>query len=61
MTGPRGGVIGVRKEQSIRGFVTHMHERYETADEDPWMNAVLVSCSQPRRADAIEQLLLPAA
>ena len=24
MTGPRGGVIGVRKEQSIRGFVTHM-------------------------------------
>ena len=26
MTGPRGGVIGVRKEQSIRGFVT-LHER----------------------------------
>jgi metallophosphoesterase (TIGR00282 family) len=61
MTGPRGGVIGVRKEQSIRGFVTHMHERYETADEDPWLNGVLVSCSQARRADAIEQLLLPAA
>jgi metallophosphoesterase (TIGR00282 family) len=60
MTGPRGGVIGVRKDQSIRGFVTHMHERYETADEDPWLNGVLVSCSQARRADAIEQLLLPA-
>jgi hypothetical protein len=61
MTGPRGGVIGVRKEQSIRGFVTHMRERYETSDDDPWLNGVLVSCSQARRADAIEQLLLPAA
>jgi metallophosphoesterase (TIGR00282 family) len=61
MTGPRGGVIGVRKEQSIRGFVTHMNERYETADDDPWLNAVLVTCSQPLRADAIEQVLLPAA
>ncbi len=61
MTGPRGGVIGVRKEQSIRGFVTHMHERYDTSDEDPWLNGVLITCSQALRADAIEQLLLPAA
>jgi len=60
MTGPRGGVIGVRREQSIRGFVTHMHERYDTSDEDPWLNGVVVSCSQALRADAIEQLLLPA-
>jgi metallophosphoesterase (TIGR00282 family) len=61
MTGPRGGVIGVRKEQSIRGFVTHMNEHYDTSDEDPWLNGVLVTCSQPLRADAIEQVLLPAA
>ena len=60
MTGPRGGVIGVRKEQSIRGFVTHMNERYDTSDEDPWLNGVLVTCSQPLCADAIEQVLLPA-
>jgi metallophosphoesterase (TIGR00282 family) len=60
MTGPRGGVIGVRKEQSIRGFVTHMNEHYDTSDEDPWLNGVLVTCSHPLRADAIEQLLLPA-
>ena len=60
MTGPRGGVIGVRKEQSIRGFVTYMNERYETSDEDPWLMGVLVSCSQPMKADAIEQILLPA-
>jgi 2',3'-cyclic-nucleotide 2'-phosphodiesterase len=61
MTGPRGGVIGVVKEQSIRGFVTYMNERYETADEDPWLMGVIVRCSQPMRADAIEQVLLPAA
>ncbi|HWI05978.1 MAG TPA: TIGR00282 family metallophosphoesterase [Solirubrobacteraceae bacterium] len=60
MTGPRGGVIGVRKEQSIRGFVTHMTERYETSEDDPWLMGVLVRCSQPLRADAIEQILLPA-
>ena len=61
MTGPRGGVIGVRKEQSIRGFVTHMSERYETSDDDPWLMGVLVRCSEGMRADSIEQVLLPAA
>jgi metallophosphoesterase (TIGR00282 family) len=60
MTGPRGGVIGVRKEQSIRSFVTHMNERYETSDDDPWLMGALVRCSQPMKADSIEQLLLPA-
>ncbi len=61
MTGPRGGVIGVVKEQSIRGFVTHMNEHYDTADEDPWLMGVVVRCSaEPMRADAIEQLLVPA-
>jgi 2',3'-cyclic-nucleotide 2'-phosphodiesterase len=61
MTGPRGGVIGVVKEQSIRGFVTYMHERYDTADEDPWLMGVLVTCAPDGiGAASIEQLLLPA-
>jgi len=60
MTGPRGGVIGVRKEQSIRGFVTHMSERYETSDEDPWLMGVLLRSSEAMKADAIEQVMLPA-
>ncbi len=60
MTGPRGGVIGVRKEQSIRGFVTHMSERYETAEDDPWLMGVLVTCAEAMKADSIEQVLLPA-
>ncbi len=62
MTGPRGGVIGVRRDQAIRGFTTHMHQHFETADEDPWLMGALVRCSaQPLRAEAIEQVLLPAA
>jgi metallophosphoesterase (TIGR00282 family) len=60
MTGPRGGVIGVRKEQSIRSFVTHMNERYDTSDDDPWLMGALVRCSEPLKADSIEQILLPA-
>ena len=57
MTGARGGVIGVRREQSIAVMRTHMPMRYDSADEDPWVNAVLMRASQPRRADSIEQVL----
>lgn len=60
MTGPRGGVIGVVKEQAIESLRTHMSVRFETAEDDPWLMGVLVRCSAtPRRAEAIEQLLLP--
>ena len=59
MTGPRGGVIGVRKEQAIESLRTHMSVRFETADEDPWLNAVIIRCSKRRSADAIEQVLEP--
>jgi metallophosphoesterase (TIGR00282 family) len=60
MTGARGGVIGVRKEQSIAVMRTHMPMRYDSSDVDPWINAVLIRASQPRRADSIEQILRPA-
>jgi hypothetical protein len=60
MTGPRGGVIGVRKEQAIESLRTHMSVRFDTSDEDPWLMAVLVRCADaPRRAAEIEQVLLP--
>jgi metallophosphoesterase (TIGR00282 family) len=61
MTGARGGVIGVKREQSIAVMRTHMPQRYDAADEDPWLNAVLITGSRPRAAEAIEQLLRPAA
>lgn len=60
MTGPRGGVIGVKRELAIEALVTQMPVRFETSTEDPWLNAVLIRSSEPMRADAIEQLLLPA-
>jgi metallophosphoesterase (TIGR00282 family) len=60
MTGPRGGVTGVRRDQGVRLFATHMSEPLEPSDEDPWLMGVLVRCSAPMRADAIEQLLVPA-
>jgi 2',3'-cyclic-nucleotide 2'-phosphodiesterase len=60
MTGPRGGVIGVRKEQAIESLRTHMSVRFETSDDDPWLMGVLVRCAdRPLRATSIEQLLLP--
>jgi metallophosphoesterase (TIGR00282 family) len=59
MTGPRGGVIGVVKEQAIRSLVTHMSVRFETSEEDPWLNGVVIRCSARLRADAIEQVLEP--
>jgi metallophosphoesterase (TIGR00282 family) len=59
MTGPRGGVIGVKKEQAIDSLRTHMQVRFETSEEDPWLNAVLVRADGAMRASAIEQLLVP--
>ncbi|MBA2347456.1 MAG: TIGR00282 family metallophosphoesterase [Solirubrobacterales bacterium] len=60
MTGPRGGVIGVKKEQAIQTMRTHMRTAFETSEDDPWLMGVLITCA-PRRnqASAIEPLLLP--
>src|SRR4051812_28686844 len=59
MTGSRAGVIGVRREQSIAMMRTHMPIRFDSAEEDPWVNAVLIRASQRRRADSIEPILRP--
>ncbi|MFZ0044085.1 MAG: TIGR00282 family metallophosphoesterase [Solirubrobacteraceae bacterium] len=62
MTGPRGGVIGVKREQAIESMATKMPVRFETSTEDPWLNGVLIEAGpEPLRATGIEQLLLPAA
>jgi metallophosphoesterase (TIGR00282 family) len=57
MTGPRGGVIGVKREQAVEAMLTRMPTRFETSAEDPWLNAVLITASEPMRASAIEQVL----
>jgi metallophosphoesterase (TIGR00282 family) len=59
MTGPRGGVIGVKREQALQALVTQMPVRFQTSEEDPWLNGVLIRCSRRLRADSIEQVLMP--
>jgi 2',3'-cyclic-nucleotide 2'-phosphodiesterase len=58
MTGPRGGVIGVKREQAVERFLTMMPVKFETAADDPWLNAVVIEAGTDGRARSIEQVLL---
>jgi 2',3'-cyclic-nucleotide 2'-phosphodiesterase len=61
MTGARGGVIGVKREQALEALTTQMPVRFEPSEADPWLHAVVIrAASEPLRADGIEQLLVPA-
>jgi 2',3'-cyclic-nucleotide 2'-phosphodiesterase len=60
MTGPRGGVIGVERDQALTRFRTQMPVRFETSEDDPWLNAVLIESGDDGLARSIDQLLLPA-
>ena len=60
MTGPRGGVIGVKRELALERFLSLTNVRFETSDDDPWLNALLVEADGEGRATAVEQLLMPA-
>jgi len=61
MTGARGGVIGVKREQALERFTTLTNVRFETAEDDPWLNAVVVEGGERGLARSIEQILLPVA
>ena len=58
MTGARDSVIGVRREQALESFRTQMPVRFETADENPWVNAVLIEGRPDGLAASIQQLLV---
>ncbi|MGZ4258881.1 MAG: TIGR00282 family metallophosphoesterase [Solirubrobacteraceae bacterium] len=60
MTGPRGGVIGVKREQALESMTTKMPIRFETSADDPWLNAVVITAGEPMQAREIEQVLEPA-
>ena len=60
MTGGRGGVIGVKRELALERFMTLTQVKFETAEEDPWLNAVLVEGGADGLATGIEQLLVRA-
>src|SRR5918999_3269374 len=58
MTGARNGVIGVKRELALERFLTLTQVKFETAEEDPWLNAVLIEGGEDGLATRIEQLLL---
>jgi 2',3'-cyclic-nucleotide 2'-phosphodiesterase len=60
MTGPRGGVIGVKRELALEALITKMPIKFETSTEDPWLQGVLVRAGERMHATAIEQVLEPA-
>ena len=60
MTGARGGVIGVKRELAIESMLTRMPIRFEPAEEDPWLQGVLiVAGAEPLRAVSIEAIQEP--
>jgi hypothetical protein len=60
MTASRASVLGVRWEQALEGFRTQMPVRFTTAEEDVWVNAVLIEIGPDGLARSIEQVLEPA-
>jgi metallophosphoesterase (TIGR00282 family) len=60
MTGSKSSVLGVKWEQALEGFRTQMPQRFETAEEDLWVNAVAVEINADGLADSIESVHVPA-
>jgi hypothetical protein len=59
MTGPYDSVIGVKKELVIEKFLSGMPARFEAANGDVRLCAVMVQCDdQTGRASRMEQLIL---
>ena len=60
MTGARGGVIGVKREQIIERFLTQLPVKFETAEEDPWLMGCVIDVRDDGLASRFEQIMVPA-
>ncbi len=60
MTGARGGVIGVKKEQILERFLTQMPVKFETAVDDVWVMGCVIETSENGLASSFEQIMVPA-
>ncbi|HEX9011282.1 MAG TPA: TIGR00282 family metallophosphoesterase [Holophagaceae bacterium] len=56
MTGPYGGVIGMKKESSLGRFLKVQRPKYEVAEGDLELHAILVT-TDGKRATGIERIL----
>jgi metallophosphoesterase (TIGR00282 family) len=60
MTASRASVLGVRWEQALESFRSQLPIRFTTAEEDVWINGVVVDVREDGLAESIEQVLVPA-
>jgi metallophosphoesterase (TIGR00282 family) len=60
MTGPRSGVLGVKREQVLESMIAQMPVRFETAEEDVWVMGAVVEVNERGLADSFEQVMVPA-
>ena len=57
MTGPFDSVIGRKKEQILTRFITQLPTRFEMAEHDVWVNAVIIDFDEKTgKADSIKRL-----
>jgi metallophosphoesterase (TIGR00282 family) len=62
MTGPHDSVIGVVRQAVLKRFLTALPQRFETATENPRLNAVVIAADESTgRAVGIERLSLSTA
>ncbi len=59
LTGPHNSVIGVNKEIIIRHFLTQMPVRFEVADDDVWIEGVIIETGPGGKAGSIQRLQIP--
>ena len=60
MTGSRAGVIGVKREQALRAFLTQLPVRFDGADKDVWLMGALVEIGDDGLARGIDQIMVQA-
>ena len=61
MTGPHDSVIGVERHAILQRFLTALPQRFETATENPRLNAVIVTADETTgHATSIERLSVSA-
>ncbi|HYN07260.1 MAG TPA: TIGR00282 family metallophosphoesterase [Vicinamibacterales bacterium] len=59
MTGPHDSVIGVERSAILQRFLTALPQRFETATENPRLNAVVIAADEATgRAKSIERVSL---